>query len=305
MGDRSKKSRRVKFEILLVGHRFELGEGPFYDGTNCILYWVDIIAGEAWSLSPTSGAIRKWSLGQPVSAVVPRAKGGLLVALANGLAFLDPETGKHMPFVSPEGAASGNRSNEARVDPQGRFWLGTMQNNIGAAGEDLPITRSQGALYRILPDGAVTRMEKDIGISNTLCWDEERGRLYFADTLAGVIYAYDWDGATGAIANRRVFAAPHERGFPDGSALDAEGYLWNARWGGSCLIRYAPDGRVDRIIDVPVQQPTSCVFAGDDLKTLYVTSARAGLGDAANEFDGALLRASVNVAGQACTAFAG
>lgn len=120
-----------------------------------------------------------------------------------------------------------------------------------------------------------------------------------------MIYAYDWDGATGAIANRRVFAAPHERGFPDGSALDAEGYLWNARWGGSCLIRYAPDGRVDRIIDVPVQQPTSCVFAGDDLKTLYVTSARAGLGDAANEFDGALLRASVNVAGQACTAFAG
>jgi sugar lactone lactonase YvrE len=295
----------MKFEALLAGHRFELGEGPFYDGTSRTLYWVDIIAGEAWSLKPATGETRTWSFNQPVSAVVPRKSGGLLVALANGLVFLDPETGKHTPFVAPEAADSGNRSNEARVDPQGRFWLGTMQNNIGSAGEDLPITRSHGALYRVTPDGAVTRMEKDIGISNTLCWDEARGRLYFADTRAGVIYVYDWDGATGEIANRRGFAGPHERGFPDGSALDAEGYLWNARWGGSCLIRYAPDGRIDRIIDVPVQQPTSCVFAGDDLKTLYVTSARAGLGETANEFDGALLRAPADVAGQACTSFAG
>ena len=295
----------MKFEALLADRRFKLGEGPFYDGVSRTLYWVDIIAREAWSLNISTGVTRTWSFNQPVSAIVPRQSGGLLVALANGLAFLDPETGTHTPFVAPEGADSGNRSNEARVDPQGRFWLGTMQNNIGPAGENLPITRAQGALYRVTADGAVTRMETDIGISNTLCWDEERGRLYFADTLAGVIFVYDWDGATGEIANRRVFAGPHERGFPDGSALDADGFLWNARWGGSCLIRYAPDGRVDRIIDVPVQQPTSCVFAGDDLKTLYVTSARAGLGATASELDGALLRAPADVAGQACTPFAG
>ncbi|MBK1871216.1 SMP-30/gluconolactonase/LRE family protein [Aestuariivirga sp. YIM B02566] len=295
----------MNFKSVLAKKRFELGEGPFYDAAARALYWVDIIAGEAWSLSLASGSTRTWSFDQPVSAVVPRQNDGLLVALADGLAFLDPETGGHTAFVAPEGKGSGNRSNEARVDPQGRFWLGTMQNNIGPAGEDLPITHSQGALYRVTPDGAVTRMEKNIGISNTLCWDEARGRLYFADTRAGVIYVYDWNGATGEIANRRVFASPHERGFPDGSALDVEGCLWNARWGGSCIIRYAPDGRIDRIIDVPVQQPTSCVFAGDDLKTLYVTSARAGLGEAANDFDGALLRASVDVAGQACTAFAG
>lgn len=295
----------MKFEALLADHRFKLGEGPFYDGTSRTLYWVDIIAGEAWSLKSATGETRTWSFTQPVSAVVPRQSGGLLIALANGLAFLDPDTGKHTPFVAPEGVDSGNRSNEARVDPQGRFWLGTMQNNIGPAGEGLPITRSQGALYRVTADGAVTRMEKTIGISNTLGWDEARKRLYFADTRAGTIFVYDWDGATGEIANRRVFAGPHERGFPDGSALDVDGYLWNARWGGSCLIRYAPDGRVDRIIDVPVQQPTSCVFAGDDLKTLYVTSARAGLGDQANELDGALLRADADVAGQSCTAFAG
>lgn len=295
----------MKFEPLLDARRFGLGEGPFYDAATKILYWVDIIAGEAWSLSLASGATRNWSFGQPVSAMVPRRTGGLLVALAHGLVFLDPETGKHTDFVAPEGEITDNRSNEARVDPQGRFWLGTMQNNIGPDGEDLPITQSQGALYRVMPDGAFTQMATDIGIANTLCWDEARKRLYFADSLAGTISAYDWDKETGMIANQRLFAGRHERGVPDGSALDAEGYLWNARWGGSCLIRYAPDGRIDRIIDVPVQQPTSCVFAGDDLRTLYVTSAITGLGEKATEFDGALLRAPADVAGQACTAFAG
>lgn len=295
----------MHFEPVLADHRFTLGEGPHYDGANRTLYWVDIVAREAWSLSLVSGATRTSRFDAPVSAVVPRKEGGLLVALAHGLVFLDPETGRQTDFVAPESHVPGNRSNEARVDPQGRFWLGTMQSNIGPDGGDVPITRSQGALYRVLPDGAVTRMEKDVGISNTLCWDEARGRLYFADSLAGTISVYDWDKEEGTIANRRLFAGPHGRGIPDGSALDAEGCLWNARWGGSCLIRYTPDGRIDRIIDVPVRQPTSCVFAGDDLRTLYVTSARAGLGADAHALDGALLRAEADVAGQACTVFAG
>lgn len=295
----------MQFESVLADRRFKLGEGPHYDAVARLLYWVDIVAGEAWSLDPASGATRVWSFGQPVSAVVPRAKGGLLVALAHGLAFLDPATGEQTPFVAPEGDITDNRSNEARVDPEGRFWLGTMQNNIGPDEEDIPVTQSQGALYRILADGAVTHMEGDVGISNTLCWDETRGRLYFADSLAGTISVYDWDKDQGAIANRRLFAPRHERGVPDGSALDRQGYLWNARWGGSCLIRYAPNGTIDRIVEVPVQQPTSCVFAGADLKTLYVTSARAGLGAHANDWDGALLKAAAQVAGQACTAFAG
>lgn len=295
----------MNFTSVLGARRFKLGEGPHYDAAARTLYWVDIIAGEAWSLEVETGATRSWSFGQPVSAVVPRAKGGLLVARAHGLVLLDPATGRQTEFAAPEGNLAGNRSNEARVDPQGRFWLGTMQNNIGPDDEDLPVTRSAGALYRILPDGTFAQMAAGIGISNTLCWDEARGRLYFGDSLAGTISVYDWDGESGDLSNRRLFAPPHERGVPDGSALDAEGHLWNARWGGSCLIRYAPDGRIDRIIDMPVRQPTSCVFAGDDLKTLYVTSARAGLGADASALDGALLSAPVDVGGQPCTAFAG
>lgn len=128
----------MKFEPVLTDRRFKLGEGPHYDAAARRLYWVDIIAGEAWSLDPASGETQVWRFGQPVSAVVPRATGGLLVALAHGLVFLDPETGRHTDFVAPEGDVPGNRSNEARVDPQGRFWLGTMQNNIGSAGRTCP-----------------------------------------------------------------------------------------------------------------------------------------------------------------------
>ncbi|MGE0237265.1 MAG: SMP-30/gluconolactonase/LRE family protein [Parvibaculaceae bacterium] len=295
----------MQFESVLGSRRFKLGEGPFYDHAARVLYWADIIAGEAWSLDLASGETRVWRFGEPVTAVVPREQGGLLVVKAHSLVFFDPETGREERFVVPEENVPGNRSNEARVDGQGRFWLGTMQNNIGPRGEDVPITDATGALYRIAPGGSVTRMVTGVGISNTLVWDEVRGRLYFADNRAGVIWVHDWDRDKGEIANRRVFADTKDRGDPDGSALDSEGCLWTARWGASCLIRYAPDGSIDRVIDVPVQQPTSCVFGGDDLKTLYVTSARSGLGDSVTDWDGALLRSPVDVAGLPCTPFAG
>ena len=221
--------------------------------------------------------------------------------------FFDPATGERTPYTAPERHLPGNRANEARVDPTGRFWLGTMQNNIGPNREDLPITKASGALYRIESDGRYEKVVDTVGVSNTLCWDEARARLYFADTMRGTIRVFDWDKASGRIANPRVFAGPHKRGLPDGSALDADGYLWNARWAGGCLIRYAPDGSVDRIIDVPVTNPTSCVFAGADLRTLYVTSAYQGMSPearAANPLEGALLVAEAEVAGQPCTPLA-
>jgi sugar lactone lactonase YvrE len=239
--------------------------------------------------------------------VVPRKTGGLMVALAGELVFFDPASGERTPFTAPERNKPDNRSNEARVDPTGRFWLGTMQNNIGPAREDLPITKASGALYRIEADGRYEKVVDAVGVSNTLCWDEKRARLYFADTMRGTIRVFDWEAASGRIANPRVFAPPHKRGLPDGSALDADGYLWNARWGGGCLIRYSPGGTVDRIIDVPVTNPTSCVFAGPELKTLYVTSAWQGMSQekrAANPMEGALLVAEADVAGQPCTRLA-
>ena len=297
----------MQFETVFENRRFILGEGPHYDAGSGALYWVDIVAGEAWRMDVATRKAESWPFGGPVSAVVPRAIGGLMVARANGLVFFDPASAKQTPFCAPEADLTGNRSNEARVDPTGRFWLGTMQNNIGPNKEDLPITRSTGALHRIDADGQFEKVVSGVGVSNTLCWDEARGRLYFADSRAGVISVFDWDRANGHITNQRLFATKHERGVPDGSALDAEGYLWNCRWGGKCIIRYNPDGGIDRIIDTPVTNPTSCVFGGASLRTLYVTSAYQGMSPAqraANPMEGALLMARADVSGQPCTRLA-
>lgn len=294
----------VDFTPVLAGRRFKLGEGPHYDGSSGTLTWVDIVAGETFALHLATGSLTSWTLGEPVSVMVPRRTGGYLVALKNRVAFLDPATGRLDDFAAPEAGRPGNRSNESRVDPTGRFWLGTMQDNIGPDGRDIPVSENSGALYRIEPDGTYHRVEMGIGIANTLIWDEDRSRLYFGDSVARTIWSYDWDRASGAIGNRRVFAATEGHGDPDGSALDQEGFLWNARWGGACIIRYAPDGRVDRVVEVPARQPTSCVFGGEDHSTLFVTSAAHGL-DGSNPLDGALLKAEVGVKGQPCTRFAG
>ncbi|WP_404420488.1 SMP-30/gluconolactonase/LRE family protein [Thalassospira australica] len=294
-----------KVKTVLPNLRCTLGEGPHWDAEDGVLYWVDIVGKTAFALRPRDGGSRSWTFDQPVSAIVPRTGGGLLVALADGLAFLEAESGQTTPFVAPDADHPGNRSNEARVDPAGRFWHGTMQNNIGPNGEDLPVTVSTGTLNRVEPNGDIKRFVADVGISNTLLWSADGTKMFFGDTIRNTLDVYDFDMATGTPSNPKPFFGPHERGNMDGSAMDAEGYIWNARWGGSCLIRFAPDGSVDRIIELPVTQPTSCVFGGPDLRTLYITSASVGLEGNGNELEGALLSIETDVAGQACTRFAG
>jgi sugar lactone lactonase YvrE len=221
--------------------------------------------------------------------------------MASGIHRLDLESPQHAPSLSLLCVADpieGNRANEARCDMAGNLWLGSMQNNLGEQGEDIPITRRSGGLFHIGPDANVVRLASDIGIANTLLWSAEGKYVYTADTLEGVIYRYAIDA--GGLTEKGVWAQAHERGHPDGSAMDAQGYVWNARWDGHCLIRFAPDGCVDTVIELPVSRPTSCVFGGSDLKTLYVTSAA---GD--QPLDGSVLSARVDVAGLPCHRFAG
>ena len=195
--------------------------------------------------------------------------------------------------------------NECRCDPQGRLWLGTMCNNLRHDGAPIPIDRSSGTLFCVEADGSARRMLEGIGISNTLCWSPEGDRLYFADTMKEAIWVFPYTEDGPQLGRRRVFAEGGP-GHPDGSAMDEDGCLWNARWGGGRIIRFTPDGRVDREIILPVAQPSSCAFGGADRKTLYITSARQELeGLAPDSLDGALFAVAVDVAGMPMTRFAG
>lgn len=284
-------------------HRFMLGEGPFWDADTQTLYWVDIAARLACRLFEEQ--FQQWHLPEPVSAFIPTVHGDALVTLASGVYRLDLDSLGYEPALTLLCAAdpvAGNRANEARCDAQGRLWLGTMQNNLDEKGGDLPLLRRSGGLFRVDTDAAVTPLVSGQGIVNTLLWNTRGDTLYTADSLDGLIYSYPILPG-GTLGMRSIWAAEQSRGVPDGSAMDAEGYVWNARWGGSCLIRFAPDGSVDRVVELPVSHPTSCVFGGPDMTRLYITTAAPA--DRNGTFDGALLAAEVGIRGMPCSRFAG
>lgn len=284
--------------------RDQLGEGPFWSEAEASLYWVDIVGRIAQRFTPSAGAFAAWTLPGHVSAIVPTTRGDAIVALPDGLHRLDLQSGATTPFVRPD-SAPGNRSNECRCDPQGRIWLGTMQNNLGPDGEALSISEMSGSLSCVHPDGHVARLLDGIGIANTLAWSPDQAWLYTADSLRGVIARFPYHAEGPALGEGQLFAEGLP-GSPDGSAMDEDGCLWTAYWGAARVIRFTPEGRVDRMITLPAFQPSSCAFGNADRKTLFVTSARQGLTDIApDSLDGVLFAIPVETAGMPMTPFAG
>jgi sugar lactone lactonase YvrE len=247
----------------------ELGEGPVWDPDAAWLYFVDITRGLVHRYDPDTRTSRSHQVDAMVGAVALAAAGDLVLAVRDGFARLDPDSGRVRPIADVEADLPGQRMNDGKCDPAGRFWAGTM------AIDERP---GAGALYRLDPDGRVHRMLANVTISNGLDWSEDGRLMYYVDTPTGSIDIFDFDVATGAIANRRSLArvAPGE-GWPDGLTLDADGYLWVALWSGGAVRRYAPDGTLDRIVKVPTTYPTSCAFGGPDLGDLYITTAATAL----------------------------
>lgn len=283
-----------------AGTRNILGEVPMWDPETASLWWVDIEGCRLQRLDATTGEITTWTVPERIGSFALREGGGIVCAFASGFAYYDLDSGETDWIARPEAETPTNRFNDGKVDRQGRFWAGTMDDRL---------SERTGALYRLDPDLSLHRMETGIGISNALCWSPDDSRFYFADTMQQEIWCYDYTPQTGAIAGRRVFAHTRdEPGQPDGATVDAEGYLWNAQWDGWRLVRYAPDGTVDRVVDLPVQKPTSCIFGGPDLRTLYVTTAiwdLTGEALAAQPLAGALLAFETDVPGLPETRFAG
>ncbi len=197
----------------------------------------------------------------------------LLVALGSKLILWKPTTDQRDDYLFALPGSPRVRFNDGRADPLGNFWIGSMKNNVEPDGESGDVADGEGILFRIDPAGTITEWKTTLGISNTLCWSPDQRHFYFADTLHNIIWRYDFDKANAAISNETVFFRDFDRGLPDGSAIDARGFLWNCRYDGGCIVRLAPDGTIDRVIDMPAQNVTTATFGGPDLKTLYVTTA--------------------------------
>jgi sugar lactone lactonase YvrE len=255
------------------------GEGAVWSADERRLYWVDINRFLIHALREDDGSVLTWQFAEPaVALALTDRRGVLLVALGGRLILWTPADDGRVAFGAPLADWPDVRFNDGRADAAGRFWIGTMGNNVGPDGEAMPMPEGRGQLMRYGADASVAVLERGIGVSNTVCWSPDGATFYFGDTTKDEIRAYDFDAATGAISGARPFLAGFGRGWPDGSAVDRDGYLWNCRYGGGCIVRVAPDARVDRVVELPVRNATTCTFGGPDLRTLYVTTARIAEG---------------------------
>ncbi len=246
----------------------ELGEGPVWVARDAALWFVDIEGPGVHRLDPTSDARFSWTPPCRIGSIAPRARGGFIGGTERGFALVDPGAQTFEPFDDPESDRPGNRFNDGKVDAAGRFWAGSM---------DKARTAATGALYRLDTDRRWTRIEDGFGITNGPAFSPDGGTMYHTDTKRRTTWAYDL-AADGGASNKRVFAAwPDGFGFPDGMTVDAGGYLWVAFWGGWCVRRVAPDGKVVGEFRLPCANVSSVAFGGPGLDRMFVTTARQDL----------------------------
>lgn len=258
--------------IAVVGDR--CGEGAVWSAAQNAVFWVDINRFLIHRMDYPSRQLRSWVFAEPVVALaLSEDDQRLLVALGSKLIWWWPHNDERQNHGFTLPASPHARLNDGRCDPLGNFWVGSMFNNVSAEGESLDGSGALGVLYRIAPDGTASTELDGIQIANTLCWSPDRTTFYFADTLTNEIRAFAYDANSGDIGPGMPFFAGFERGKPDGSAIDHDGYLWNCRYGGGGIARIAPDGQLDQFIELPTLNPTTCVFGGPDLCTLFITSA--------------------------------
>lgn len=258
---------------LAVDARARLGESPLWHPAEQKLYYVDIPACQVLRFDPAAQELRRWDVASEVGCLAPLAGGGLLLAQRDGLWRLDTETGQRTQLAAAPYDTATQRFNDGKADPQGRFWAGTVYE---------PREPALAALYRYA-DGRFTQMVGEAVTSNGLGWSPDGRTMYWTDTRAHTVWAFDFDGASGAISHRRVFATFAKRGpeqslddcggRPDGAAVDAEGCYWVAMYEGQRLLRLSPQGELLREVALPVRCPTMPAFGGADLRTLYLTSA--------------------------------
>lgn len=253
-----------------IGPACRLGEGPLWHPTRERLFWVDILNHKMFSANAFGGQSREWNFGEPVSELGWVDRETLMVATASGFQKFDLKSSSWETIAALEADNPVTRTNDGRVGPDGSFWVGTMGQKF---------EERVGSYYRY-KNGEVTKLFGDVTVPNATCFSPDGKTAYFTDTRKRVIWrwALNEDGDPQGEPQEHINLR-EEGWFPDGAVCDSEGYLWNAHWGAWQIGRYAPDGSLDRIIKLPVSQPTCPAFGGDGLKTLYITSAKGGLSE--------------------------
>ena len=273
-----------------------LGEGITFSSTDNYLYWLDIgNKSKLYKLDLSSNKKEIFELPEIVTATSIKSQDELILATNNGLKLFNTSNAKFESVVTIEDEQTLTRSNDGASDAYGRFWFGTMQNNFDNNGNGIPIKDNIGKLYKIDTNKKISIIEEGLGIPNTFVWSPDNNNFYFSDTLKGTILSYNFELENGELSNKKELAS-FNRGHPDGSTIDTDGCIWNCRWGGSCIVRFTPNGQVDQIIEMPVENITNCIFGGQDMKTLFVTTA-SNEGKNKNELDGSLFSINLNYQG--------
>jgi len=248
------------------------GEGPVWDSENARLYWIDIPVGDILCFSIKENKIEKFSVEQKIGSIALAGSGRLIAALKSGFYAID-FPGKQMAWiVNPESDKPQNRFNDGKCDPAGRFWAGSMS--------DGGVARS-GTLYTLEKNGSVSKKLEGLSIPNGMAWDLNKCKYYHIDTPTNQVVAYDYDDLSGGIENGKVVVEIDKKeGVPDGMTIDSEGMLWIAHWNGGRVSRWDPDSaeKLEEIL-LPVAKVTSCIFGGENMDELFITTARIGLSE--------------------------
>jgi sugar lactone lactonase YvrE len=258
------KNLKVGEPVCIAATGDKCGEGILWEAATKSIYWTDINRFLVHRYRMEDAALKTWFFSEPVTCVLATDRSNTLaLVLGSGIALWEPETDRRHELLFALPGWPAVRCNDAGVDPTGALWLGTMKNNVQESGEPSEIDGRDGLLYRIDGSGGWTEWRRNLGIGNTVLWSPDNTKFYFGDSLRNEICSYEYDAASSSIQSEWSFFGGFARGLPDGSAMDVDGYLWNCRYGGSCIVRVSPEGQVDRVIEMPVANPTNCTFGGE------------------------------------------
>lgn len=273
---------------IVADTRLVVGEGTLWHAGEQKLYWLDIPNGSIYRYDPREGRHERIYAGEVIGGFTIQADGSLLLFMARG-AVRTWKRGELSTVIEEIPEERETRFNDVIADPEGRVFCGTMST-----------PKRPGCLYRLGRDGKITRLLEGIGISNGLGFSPDRKRLYYTDSAKGEIYVFDYDNAGGTISNQRVLIrVPASEGEPDGLTVDAEGYLWSARWNGGCIVRFSPEGREVLRVELPARKVSCLTFGGMDCQDIYISTAGGDKRDEEGPGAGALFCLNLGIRGRA------